>query len=278
MPFEVRFLFSIISRLMGYAGKHKYFTYASWLLSATSAFIALLPFVYIWKTIKEVLDVAPNFSSATRLIHNGLMVMIFAIVSFLVYIGALVCSHLAAFRVATNMRIIVGVVMYLMQIFTAIEIGFSMGSTLLVGYNYGAENHDELKNLFKKSMILMSISGVVLCGLAEALTIPIAKIFAGYDAELCALTIKAIRICSFAFILSGITIYSSGFFTALNNGTISAVLAFLRSLVFQIGFILVLPIFFELNGVWWAMCATEISSFLFAVIFFIAMRKKYQYT
>ena len=92
---------------MGYAGKHKYFTYASWLLSATSAFIALLPFVYIWKTIKEVLDVAPNFSSATGLMHNGLMAMIFAIVSFLVYIGALICSHLAAFRVATNMRIIV---------------------------------------------------------------------------------------------------------------------------------------------------------------------------
>lgn len=98
---------SNISRLMGYAGKHKYFTYASWLLSATSAFIALLPFVYIWKTIKEVLDVAPNFSSATGLMHNGLMAMIFAIVSFLVYIGALICSHLAAFRVATNMRIIV---------------------------------------------------------------------------------------------------------------------------------------------------------------------------
>ena len=98
---------SNISRLMGYAGKHKYFTYASWLLSATSAFIALLPFVYIWKTIKEVLDVAPNFSSATGLIHNGLMAMLFAIVSFLVYIGALICSHLAAFRVATNMRIAV---------------------------------------------------------------------------------------------------------------------------------------------------------------------------
>lgn len=98
---------SNISRLMVYAGKHKYFTYASWLLSATSAFIALLPFVYIWKTIKEVLDVAPNFSSATGLMHNGLMAMIFAIVSFLVYIGALICSHLAAFRVATNMRIIV---------------------------------------------------------------------------------------------------------------------------------------------------------------------------
>ena len=98
---------SNISRLMGYAGKRRYFTYASWLLAVISALIALLPFVYIWKIIKEVLDVAPNFSSATGLVHNGIMAMIFAIVSFLVYISALMCSHLAAFRVATNMRVAV---------------------------------------------------------------------------------------------------------------------------------------------------------------------------
>lgn len=98
---------SNISRLMGYAGKHRYFTYASWLLAVISALIALLPFVNIWKIIKEVLDVAPNFSSATGLVHNGIMAMIFAIVSFLVYISALMCSHLAAFRVATNMRVAV---------------------------------------------------------------------------------------------------------------------------------------------------------------------------
>lgn len=92
---------------MEYAGKHKYFTYASWVFAALSAFVALLPFIYIWKIIKEVLDVAPNLSAATGLVHNGIMAMVFAIVSFLVYIGALMCSHLAAFRVATNMRIAV---------------------------------------------------------------------------------------------------------------------------------------------------------------------------
>ena len=92
---------------MEYAGKHKYFTYASWLLAAISALISLLPFIYIWKIIKEVLDVAPNFSVATGLVHNGIMAMVFAIASFLIYICALMCSHLAAFRVATNMRIAV---------------------------------------------------------------------------------------------------------------------------------------------------------------------------
>lgn len=98
---------SVLSRLMGYAGKHKYFTYASWVFAALSAFVALLPFIYIWKIIKEVLDVAPNLSAATGLVHNGIMAMVFAIASFLIYIGALMCSHLAAFRVATNMRVAV---------------------------------------------------------------------------------------------------------------------------------------------------------------------------
>lgn len=91
---------------MEYAGKHKYFTYASWVLAALSAFVALLPFIYIWKIVKEVLDVAPNFSQATGLVKNGVMAMVFAVAAFLIYICALLCSHLAAFRVATNMRIL----------------------------------------------------------------------------------------------------------------------------------------------------------------------------
>jgi len=98
---------SDLSRLMGYAGKYKYFTYASWVLSAISALVALLPFIYVWKIVKEVLDVAPDFSAATNLVHNGIMAMVFAIASFLIYICALMCSHIAAFRVATNMRIAV---------------------------------------------------------------------------------------------------------------------------------------------------------------------------
>lgn len=96
---------SDLSRLMAYAGKHRYLTYASWVLSAISALVALLPFIYIWRIIKEVLEVAPNYSQATNLVHNGVMSMIFAVVSFLIYVGALMCSHLAAFRVASNMRV-----------------------------------------------------------------------------------------------------------------------------------------------------------------------------
>ena len=98
---------SDLSRLMAYAGKHRYLTYASWVLSAISALVALLPFICIWRIIKEVLEVAPNYSQATNLVHNGVMAMIFAVVSFLIYVGALMCSHLAAFRVASNMRVAV---------------------------------------------------------------------------------------------------------------------------------------------------------------------------
>ena len=96
---------SDLSRLMAYAGKHRYLTYASWVLSAISALVALLPFICIWRIIKEVLEVAPNYSQATNLVHNGVMAMIFAVVSFFIYVGALMCSHLAAFRVASNMRV-----------------------------------------------------------------------------------------------------------------------------------------------------------------------------
>ena len=96
---------SDLSRLMAYAGKHRYLTYASWALSAISALVALLPFICIWRIIKEVLEVAPNYSQATNLVYNGVMAMIFAVVSFLIYVGALMCSHLAAFRVASNMRV-----------------------------------------------------------------------------------------------------------------------------------------------------------------------------
>ena len=96
---------SNLSRLLSYAGGHKYFTYVSWILSAVSALTALVPFWYIWKIINEVLKASPNFGSAQNLTHYGIMAMAYAIISYLIYIGALLCSHLAAFRIAANMRI-----------------------------------------------------------------------------------------------------------------------------------------------------------------------------
>lgn len=170
-----------------------------------------------------------------------------------------------------------GVIMYVQFIFIAIEIGFAIGSAPIVGYNYGAQNQAELKNIFKKSILVLSITGVVLTALAQALAIPLAKIFVGYDEELYNLTVYAFRLFSFAFIFSGINIYSSGFFTALNNGLVSAVLSLLRALVFQVTFVLVAPLLFGVDGIWWAMFATEIGAFVVAAVFFIGMRKRYKY-
>lgn len=170
-----------------------------------------------------------------------------------------------------------GIIMYVQFIFLAIIIGYSVGSAPIVGYNFGAENTTELKNVFKKSMIVLSVAGVVLAGLAELLAVPLAKLFVGYDSDLSSLTVHAFRITSIAFIFSGITVYSSGFFTALNNGLISAVLSMLRSLVLQITFVFLLPYLVGVEGIWWAMFATEAGAFLVAIIFFALEKKRYQY-
>lgn len=170
-----------------------------------------------------------------------------------------------------------GVLMYVQFIFVAMEIGFAIGSAPIVSYNYGANNRPELKNVFRKSICVLGIAGIVLSGLAQALAVPLAELFVGYDVALCRLTVSAFRLFSFGFIFSGINIFSSGFFTALNNGLISAVLSFLRALVFQVVFVVTLPILLGVDGIWFALLATEIGSFIVAVAFFIAMHKRYGY-
>lgn len=170
-----------------------------------------------------------------------------------------------------------GVLMYVQFIFLALEIGYAVGSAPIVGYNFGADNRRELKNIFKKSMVLMSVCGIVLSALAQALAVPLAKLFVGYDDGLYSLTVYAFRLFSTAFVFSGVNIYASGFFTALNNGVISAVLSFLRALVLQIAFVFALPALFGVDGIWWAMLATEACAFIVSVIIFAAQRKKYGY-
>lgn len=170
-----------------------------------------------------------------------------------------------------------GVLMYVQFVFISMEIGFAIGSAPIVSYHYGADNRAELKNLFRKSIVVLGLAGVLLTALAQALAVPIAKLFVGYDRELYRLTVSAFRLFSFAFVFSGINVYSSGFFTALNNGTVSALLSFLRAFVFQITFVFVLPLAFGVDGIWWAMFATEAGTFVIAVGFFVGMRKKYGY-
>ncbi len=170
-----------------------------------------------------------------------------------------------------------GVVMNVQFIFMAIFIGYTIGISPIISYHYGANNNNELKSILKKSMILMLISGIIMAFLAHALASPLAQLFVGYDKELLDMTISALKIFAISFILSGINIFISSFFTALNNGGVSATISFMRTLVFQSLSVLILPILFGIVGIWWANVVAEISAFAIACLFLFSKRKKYQY-
>ena len=170
-----------------------------------------------------------------------------------------------------------GVLMYVQFIFAAVYIGYSIGTSPIVGYNYGAQNYAELKNMRSKSIKTMLTAGVIMVIIAELLAPVLAGIFVGYDQELFNMTVHAFRLFSFTFLLSGFNIWCSSFFTALNNGAISAAVSFLRTLVFQLAAVLILPIFFKLDGVWISVAFAEVCAFIISVIFLLAKRKKYNY-
>lgn len=170
-----------------------------------------------------------------------------------------------------------GVLMYIQFIFIAVYIGYTIGTAPVVGYHYGAGNHGELKSLLQKSMVLMGVTGILMMVTARALAAPLSNIFVGYDAELLAMTKYAFQIFSFSFVLSGVNIFTSSFFTALNNGGVSAAISFLRTLVFQMFSVLVLPMIWGLNGIWWAITVAEVFAFLISLTFLFVKRKKYHY-
>lgn len=170
-----------------------------------------------------------------------------------------------------------GVLMYVAMIFLAIFIGYSVGTAPVIGYNYGADNHSELKGLLKKSTVIISIFAILMFAAAQLLAKPLSLMFAGYDNDLLEMTLHAFRIFSFSFLLSGFAVFGSSFFTALNNGLISAVISFLRTLVFQIAAVIIFPLIWHLDGIWFSIVAAEIMAVAVTVIFLFANRKKYHY-
>ena len=170
-----------------------------------------------------------------------------------------------------------GVIMYVQFIFIAIYIGYIIGAAPIVGYNFGANNKPELQNVFKKSIILMSSSGVVMTLLGLLLAPVLSSIFVGYDAELYDLTTRALRLFAPSFLLAGLNIFSSGFFTALNNGLVSAIISFLRTLVFQLLAVLLFPSLIGGDAIWWSVAFAELSAVLISFIFLVANHKKYGY-
>ena len=170
-----------------------------------------------------------------------------------------------------------GVLMYVQFIFVAIFIGYSIGSAPVVSFHFGAQNHGELKSLLRKSVLLMSSGGVLLTVAARLLAAPLARLFVGYDAVLFDLTVHAFRLFSWSFLLAGFNIFASGFFTALNNGAVSAAISFLRTLVFQTASVLILPLLLGVDGIWWAITVAEIFAFLISLLFLFLKRNKYHY-
>lgn len=170
-----------------------------------------------------------------------------------------------------------GVLMYVSMIFQAVFIGYSVGAAPVISYNYGAQNCEELKSLRQKSMLLIAVFSVAMLAAGQLLARPLSLLFVGYDEALMELTVHAFTIFSFSFLLSGFSIWGASFFTALNDGLISALISFLRTFLFQCAAVLIFPLFWGLDGIWYAVVAAELLAAAMTALFLLTKKKKYHY-
>ena len=170
-----------------------------------------------------------------------------------------------------------GVLMYVSMIFQAVFIGYSVGAAPVISYNYGAQNCEELKSLRRKSMLLIGIFSVAMLAAGQLLARPLSMLFVGYDDALMDMTVHAFTIFSFSFLLSGFSIWGASFFTALNNGLVSALISFLRTFLFQCAAVLIFPFFWGLDGIWYAVVAAELLAAVMTSLFLLGKQKKYRY-
>ncbi len=179
--------------------------------------------------------------------------------------------------VGSNGVVAYGIIMYVSFIFSGTYLGYSIGTAPIIGYHYGSQNFKELKNLLHKSLKLIAVTSFVMTILAELLSKLLARVFVSYDANLLTMTTTAIRLFALSYFISGFNIFSSSFFTALNNGIVSVIISFLRTLLFQVVMIFILPLLWGLNGIWLAVVFAEILALFVSSAFLISNRKKYQY-
>ena len=170
-----------------------------------------------------------------------------------------------------------GVMMYVSMIFAAAFIGYSIGTAPVIGYHDGAQNHTELQGLLRKSLRMIGGFGICMTLAAEGLAVPLSHMFVGYDSELMQLTVSGFRIFALSFLFMGFAVFGSGFFTALNDGLTSALISFLRTLVFEVAAVLILPMIWGITGVWISIVVAELMACVLVVVFLVAKRKKYHY-
>ena len=170
-----------------------------------------------------------------------------------------------------------GVLMYVNMIFLATFVGYSVGTAPIAGFHYGARNHPKLQSLLRKSLVIIGSFSLLMLAFAEGLAEPLARLFVGYDPSLMALTLRGFMLYSFSFLFAGVAIFGSSFFTALNNGLISALISFLRTLLFQVGAVLIFPLLWGIDGIWLSIVAAEVLAAVVTALFLIGERKKYHY-
>lgn len=237
----------------------------------------LVPFVYFARKNSSKLSLVKTRLMGGALFHactNGSSELVSNVSMSLV--GMLYNLQLMKFA-GENGVAAYGVIMYVNFIFIAIFLGYAYGSAPIVAFNYGARRTEELQNVLKKSLKLILGTGISLFLIATVFAGVLSGLFVGYDAQLYAMTVRGLRFYAVSFLLSGFNIYGSSFFTALNNGVVSAAISFLRTVVFEVAAVLILPLFFGLDGVWCAITVAELASILITIGAFSALRRRYQY-
>lgn len=237
----------------------------------------LVPFIYFARKNSSKLSLVKTRLMGGALFHacsNGSSELVSNVSMSLV--GMLYNLQLMKFA-GENGVAAYGVIMYVNFIFIAIFLGYAYGSAPIVSFNYGAGRKEELQNVLKKSLKLILGTGISLFLIATVFAGVLSKLFVGYDAELYEMTVRGFRLYAISFLLCGFNIYGSSFFTALNNGVVSAAISFLRTVVFEVAAILILPVFFGVDGIWCAISVAELAAILITAGAFFALRKRYQY-
>lgn len=248
------------------------------LATSGSQFVgAIIPTIYFMlpnKTVFRLQNVRIKLSVIYKACLNGISSLLSNLSGSLV--GVLYNFQLLHYA-SENGIAAYGVLMYVCFVFMAFFFGYSVGCNPIVGYNYGAQNDNELKNVYKKSLIIVSVVGVLMCISSIVLAKPIAQVFVGYDLELMDMSINAMKIYAYSFLIVGYNIFASSFFTGLNDGKMAAIIQVSRTLVFQILAIMILPIFLGVNGIWGAVILAEGMTFIISIVLLIINRSKYRY-
>ncbi len=244
---------------------------------ASQTIAAVVPIIYFSRNNSSYLKFSKtllNFKTIVKEASNGASELLSNVSQSLV---SMVYNKQLISYAGDNGVSAYGVIMYVGYMFAAIYMGYAMGQSGYVSYNFGAKNTSELKNIKKKSLTINVIFGLIMLALVETLAYPLSSIFVGYDKDLLELTSNGFRIYGICYLMSGLNIYTSSFFTSLNNGLISGISSTMRTLIFQIVAVLVLPIIFGINGVWSSIIVAEGLALIMNALFLIKFKTKYNY-